>query len=189
MAGWLVQNQHLRLHSHNGGQIQQLLLAAGEGGHIPMEPVLNAEIAGHFRNPGTHGLLVAAQAFQAEGQLVPDLVRDDLIVRVLHDKADFCRLIPVGNLTQGHAVKENLPTAFSAGGQHGFQLTQQGAFPTAGGTAQDKKFSPFNGKTDVLQAVPPLGGGIGEGQIPDLEMCHAMASFVCSAAGSRANAP
>ncbi len=154
-----------------------------------MEPVLNAEIAGHFGDPGAHGFLVAAQAFQAEGQLVPDLVRDDLIVGILHDEADFGCLIPVGNLVQGHTVEENFAPSFAAGGKYGFQLPQQGAFSAAGGTAQHQKFSLFNGKTDAFQAVPSLGGGVGEGQIPDLEMCHAMASFVCNAVGSRAKAP
>ena len=120
---------------------------------------------------------------------MPDLIRDDLVVRVLHDEADFCRLIPVRNLTQGYAVEENFALALAAGGKYGFQLPQQGALTAAGGTAQDKKFPLFNGKTDLLQAVPPLGGGVGKGQILDLEMCHAMASFVCNAAGSRAKAP
>ena len=93
LAGGLVQDQDLGLHGHDRGQVQQLLLPAGELRHIPVKPALDAEIAGHLRHTQAHGFLVAAQALQAEGQLVPDLIGNDLAVRVLHDETDFRGLL------------------------------------------------------------------------------------------------
>ena len=148
-----------------------------------MEPVLDAEIAGHFRHPAAHGLLVAAQALQAEGQLVPDLVGDDLVIGVLHNKADFPRLVPVRHLFERNAVKEHLSPTSPAGRQHGFQVPQKGTLAAAGGTAEHQKFSLGNGQVDMLQRVLPLGGSVRKGQILDLEMCHCRASFMCNTVG------
>ena len=33
LAGWLIQDQHIRLQHHNGCQIQKLFLSAGKLGH------------------------------------------------------------------------------------------------------------------------------------------------------------
>ena len=96
LAGWFVQNQNFRLHGHDGSQIQKLLLSPGQLRHISVKPVLNTEIAGHFGNSGPHGLLGTAQAFQPEGQLVPDLVGNDLVVGILHHIADTGGLVPLG---------------------------------------------------------------------------------------------
>ena len=136
-----------------------------------MEPVLNAEIAGHFRHPGAHGLLVAAQAFQPEGQLMPDLVRHDLIVRVLHDEADFCGLVPLAHVFQGNAVDADVPASFSVGGQHRFQVPQKRCFAAAAFAAEHHILPPPDGQADVGQGRP-AGGRVGKAQILDLDMCH-----------------
>ena len=135
LAGGFIQNQHLRLHGHDGGQIQKLLLAAGEIGHIPVEPVLNAKITGHLRHAAAHGGLITAQTFQPEGQLMPHLVGDDLVVGVLHDIADFGRLIPLGHVFQGDAVEANIPAAFTAGSKNAFQMAQESSLAAAAAAA------------------------------------------------------
>ena len=43
LAGRLVQDQHTGLHHHDGGQAQQLLLAAGQLIHRLVEPALDTE--------------------------------------------------------------------------------------------------------------------------------------------------
>ena len=68
-----------------------------------MEPVLNAKVAGHLRYPAPHSFLVTAQAFQAESQLMPNLIRYNLVVRVLHDETDFLGLLSVRHLFQRNA--------------------------------------------------------------------------------------
>ena len=88
LAGGLVQDQHVRLHGHDGGQIQKLLLAAGQFGDILIKPPLDAEKRRHLRHAAADGGGVLPQALQPEGQLVPHLVGDDLVLRGLLDKAD-----------------------------------------------------------------------------------------------------
>ena len=93
LTGGLVQYQQTGLEHHDRGQGQQLLLAAGELVHFPMEPVLDAEEGGHLRHAATDGGRVAAQALQSEGQLMPNLVGDGLLLRGLKDEADIGGLL------------------------------------------------------------------------------------------------
>ena len=65
-----------------------------------MEPILNAKVAGHLRNPASHSFLVTAQAFQAESQLMPNLICYDLVIGILHDETDFLGLLSVRHLFQ-----------------------------------------------------------------------------------------
>ena len=46
---------------------------------------------------------------------MPDLIRDDLIVRILHHIADLCGLIPLTDLLHGNSVKEYLTAFLSVG--------------------------------------------------------------------------
>ena len=158
LAGGLIQDQHFRLHGHDGSQIEKLFLTTGEIAHISVEPVLNAEIAGHFRYPGPHGGLVTAQAFQTEGQLVPDFVGDDLVVGVLHDIADFRRLHLLGQVGEGGTIEKDLTAALAEGGQGGFQMLQQGGLAAAGFAAEHHIFALLNGKGNILQRIPAAVG-------------------------------
>ena len=182
LAGGLVQNQNFRLHGHNGGQIQQLLLPAGKLCHLPVEPVLDAEEAGHLCHPQTHDALLAAQIFQAEGQLMPYLIRDDLIVRVLHHEADFGCLLPQCNLLQRGAVQQHTAAAGPMGGEDGFQVPQQGSLSTAGPAAQQYILPLGNLQVNICQRRGG-GPGIGEAQILEREIRHAITSLMCRKAG------
>ena len=88
LAGGLVQDQYAWLHGHDGSQVQKLFLATGKLCYILVEPALDAEIAGHFRHTETDGLLIHAKALKTKCQFMPYLVRDDLVVRILHNIAD-----------------------------------------------------------------------------------------------------
>ena len=118
LAGRLIQNQYLRLHRHNGRQIQKLLLTAGKGRYIFMKPALNTKIAGHFRHPQPHSLLIAAQRLQAESQLMPNLICDDLVIGILHHEADFCRLLRLIYLFQMLPVKAHLTASLTVRSQY-----------------------------------------------------------------------
>ena len=96
----LIQHQYIGLHGHDGGEAQQLLLSPREVGDILIKPVLNAEKGGDLRHAAANGGGVAAQALQAEGQLVPHLIGDHLILRGLEDIADPLRLLTAGDVTQ-----------------------------------------------------------------------------------------
>ena len=172
LAGGFIQNQHLRLHGHDGSQVQQLLLTAGQVRYIPVKPVLDTEIAGHFRNSCTHCSLITPQRFQAKSQLVPDFVSNNLIIRILHHIADFHCLVPGRYLFQRNPIKEDLTGAAAVGRQHRLQMPQQGGLAGAGFAAQNDIFALLYGKVDFFQRFMPLGSGVGKAQILDLEMCH-----------------
>ncbi len=172
LTGGFVQNQHIRLHGHDGGQIQQLFLPPGKLRHVGVKPVLNAEIAGHFRHPQPHGGRVTAKALQAEGQLVPHLVGDNLAVRVLHDVADALSLFSGADFCQQTVVKANRAGLFPVGGQNGFQLSQQGGFSAAAFAAQGKVFPRLQGEADVGQTGAIRGGGVGKVQVLQFKKCH-----------------
>ena len=107
LAGRLVQDQHVRLHGHDGGQIQQLLLPAGKLGHILVKPLLNTEKRRHLRHTAANGGGILSQTFQPEGQLVPHLIGDDLVLRGLLHKADAGSLGARIHLLQRRAAKQD----------------------------------------------------------------------------------
>ena len=183
LTGRLVQDQHLRLHGHDGCQVQQLLLTAGKVTYIPMEPILDTKVAGHFRNSGTHGLLVTAQGFQAKCQLMPDLIGNDLVIRILHHIADLAGLVPLGNLFHRNAVEQDLTGVLTMRRQNGFQMPQQGGLAGTGLTAEDNIFALLNRQIHVMKRVFSFCRCVRKAQIFDLEMCHWIASLICNTVG------
>ena len=120
----------------NGCQVQKLFLTAGELGHFHVEPGLNAKEAGHFRNPSPNGSVIHPKAFQAKGQFMPDLIGDDLAVRVLQDEADLGGLSAVVYFLQRNTVKENNTFPFSVRRKDSLQLTKHGGLSAAGRAGQ-----------------------------------------------------
>ena len=139
LAGRLVQNQQPRVHGHDRGQVQQLLLPAGELRHIAHKPVLDSEIGRHLRHPQTDGRRVAPQAFQPEGKLMPDLVRHNLVVRILQDVADLRALRAVGNLIQRHAAVAYRAAALPVRGKNALALPEQRALSASAFSAEHHK--------------------------------------------------
>ena len=90
-------------------RFEKLFLTAGKLGNAAVKPILNAEIARHFRHTQPHRRLITAEAFQPKRQLVPNLVGYDLTIRILHHIANFGALIAQRNLLNRRAVKQNLP--------------------------------------------------------------------------------
>ena len=87
-----------------------------------MEPGLNAEEAGHFRNPSPNGSVIHSQAFQTESQLMPHLVGDDLAIRILENKTDFGRLGTVVHFFQHSSVKEDRTFLLTVRSKNCFEL-------------------------------------------------------------------
>ena len=172
LARRLVENQHLRLHRHDGSEIQKLLLPAGERGHIAVEPVLNAKVAGHFRHARAHGRLVAAETFEPERELVPDLVRDDLVVRVLHHEANLRGLVALGHLRERRAAEKDLAAALAVRREHRFEMAQQRGLAAAGAAAEHEKFPRTDAQRNAAERELALRRGVRKGQILDIEMFH-----------------
>ena len=184
LAGGLVQNEHAGLQRHNGRQIQKLLLAAGKLCHAFMEPGLDPEKGCHLRHPAADGGRIIAQALQPEGQLVPDLIRHQLILRALLDEADALRLLPLGKAVQRSALQQQLAGPASVGRQNGLQLPQQRAFAAAGGAAEHQKLAPLHRQRKGAEGRLGLFR-IGKGQVPDRKELHLASSFQFSITGVR----
>ena len=124
LAGWLVQNQQIRLQHHDRGQIQKLFLSAGQFGNVFVKPIFYSKESGHFGHPAADGGRVIAQRFQPKGQFVPDLVCDDLIFGGLLDKANALSLGTGIHLVDGYAVKPDISAATTMRRHSRLQLPQ-----------------------------------------------------------------
>ena len=184
LAGRLIKDQHRGLHSHNGGQIQQLLLSARKLGNILIEPRLNAEKAGHFSNAASDSGAIVAKALKAESQLVPHLIGNYLIFGALLDKADTRALLTLVNAVQRTSLEENFARAHSVGCKDGFKLAEQGGLAAAGWAAEGNELSGLNCEADILQGLAALFRVI-KGQISDLKRCHLRSSFTLRIIGVR----
>ncbi len=155
LGGGLIQQQQLRVHGHDGRQVQELLLPSGQIRHIPIEPLVDAEVAGHLRHPQPDGGLVVPQALQAEGQLMPDLIRHDLIFRILQHIADLGALRPVIHSLKRRALIIDLPGALAVGSQHTLHLAHQGALAAAALAAQHIEGPLLYDHIHMPQRLPP----------------------------------
>ena len=130
-----IQNQHTRLHSHNGSKAQQLLLTAGKLCHIFIKPVLDAKEGCDFCNPAANGRSIITQALQTKSQFMPHLVSDYLVFRRLQHIADLLRLLPLTHFRQQLALITNLSGEQAVWCKAGFQVPQKCGFTTAGWAA------------------------------------------------------
>ena len=186
LAGRFVEHEHIRVHCHHGREIEQLLLPAGERIHAAVKPRLDAEKARHLADAQPHGLRVRAETFQPEGQLVPHLVGDELVVRLLQHEADALRLCARVPRLQRLAVEQHPPAARAVGCEHRLQMPQQRALPAAGHAAQQEKLPLAHGKRDIVQrALHRLW--VGESQMFDRKRRHVSASFRFSSRGRLQN--
>ena len=184
LAGRLVQNQHIRLHGHDGRQIQKLLLPAGQLRDTLIKPSLNAEKGCHFRHAAAYGGRILAQAFQPEGQLMPHLIGDDLVFRRLLHKADAGSLCTLVHLLQRRIAEANAARADTVRGQRRLQLPQQRGFSAARGAAQHHKRPLRHGQRQIVDGADGLLR-VGECQVLDGEQRHARASLLSKMTGVR----
>ena len=125
LARRLVQNQHFWLQDHNGSEIQELLLPTGQLCDRLIKPCLNPEKRRHFCDAAANGQRVIADGFEAERQLVPDLVGDDLVFGALLHKADFFSLFALGQFVEILSVKQNFSGTSAMRREDGFELPEQ----------------------------------------------------------------
>ena len=90
-----------------------------------IKPRLDAEERRHFRHAAADGRRVIAEGFEAERQLVPDLVSDDLVFGALLDKADFFSLFALGQFVEILSVKQNFSGTSAMRREDGFELPEQ----------------------------------------------------------------
>ena len=187
LARRFVEDEDFRLQDHDRREVQELLLTAGQLCDGFIKPRLDAEERRHFRHAAADGQRVIAEGFEAERQLVPDLVGDDLVFGALLDKADFFSLFALGQFVEILSVKQNFSGTSAMRGEDGFELPQKCRSPAAGGAAEDQKLAGLDGQRQVRECVLLLLR-ICEGQISDRKDFHCLSSFRSRITGVRTSA-
>lgn len=136
-----IQKQKLRLHNRDRSKTEQLLLSAGQSGNRAVEPVSDAEKTCHLRNAHTHFSVIRAETFKSESQFVPNFIRHDLHLRILHNKSDLFGLFAKRQFFNGFSVKINCTALFAVLTQCRFTLPQKRALAAAGCTAYKNKLA------------------------------------------------
>ena len=106
---------------------------------------------------------------------MPYLIGNNLIIRILHDKANCLGLSGQRHLVQRRAPEKHGAAADPPGGEYGFEMAQKGGFPAPAGSAQKNKLPFLNGKGNILQAVN-AGIRIGKAQVSNLNLFHSILS-------------
>ena len=149
-----------------------------------MEPALHAEKARHLGDAAADGGRIVPEALRPEGQLVPDLVGDDLVFRALLHKADALRLLALRNVGERAGVEKDRAPADAVGRKSGLQLAEERAFAAAGKPAERDEFARAERQAHIPQGGRELPG-VGKGQVFDAIELHVRASFLCSSTGVR----
>ena len=149
-----------------------------------MEPALHAEKARHLGDAAADGGRIVPEALRPEGQLVPDLVGDDLVFRTLLHKADALRLLALRNVGERAGVEKDRAPADAVGRESGLQLAEERAFAAAGEPAERDKLARAERQAHIPQGGRELPG-VGKGQVFDAIELHVRASFLCSSTGVR----
>ena len=182
-----VEDQHLRLHHHHRGQIQNLLLPARQRKNQFFKPFADAEIVRRLRHaPADHGA-GQPEVLEAERHLVPYRVRDDLVLGALHDKADLTGALPRGKRADG------LSLVGHTAGQRAVRrdLTLEGArqrgLAAARRSAHHDEFRSIHRKADIPQCRL-IRARIGERHVLKHYDLHRSASLPSASSGNISSA-
>ena len=130
-SSWLVGSSRIRAFGwkhHDRCKIQELLLPTRQLCDRLIKPRLDAEETCHFCNAAANRRRIVAEGFQPERQFVPDLIRDDLILRALLHKANLLGLFALGQHVEVSAVKKDFTVSASMRRKNCFELSEQCAF-------------------------------------------------------------
>ena len=178
LRGGLVEDDEARAQREHGGEVHELLLAAGKRFGVGVQDGLDAEEMRDLRDAAAHFVLRHADALESEGELVPHCVAYDLGGGVLHDEADVgggaARVHGGGRGGAcGAAARQFISQHFDAsaldasGCEFGFQTAQQRGFSAAGGAGDHAKRARGHVERDAVEHGFVLAPGIGEGEVAD----------------------
>jgi len=187
LRGGLVEQQAARLHRHDRGEIEQLLLSAGQLADGLVEPALDAEEGGHLGDAPADGGRVGAEALEPERELVPDLVGHKLVVGALQHEADAAALPALAERVERKTLEQDLARALAVRGERGLELAQERRFSAAGGPADHGERARGDAKAHAVERLR-LSERIGEAQIADCIRFHWRSSFRSSRIGVRQRA-
>ena len=107
---------------------------------------------------------------------MPDLIRDDLILRALLHKANLLGLFALGQHVEVSAVKKDFTVSASMRREDSFQLPQKRTFAAARGAAKHQKLARLDGQRQVGDCVLFLFR-IRKAQVLDCKDFHCLSSF------------
>ena len=187
LARRFVEDQDFRLKHHHGRKVQELLLTARKRSDGLIKPRLDAEETCHFGNTAANRRRVIAEGFQPERQLMPDLIRDDLVFGALLHEADFFCLFALVKRIEISSLKQNFSGTSAVRGKNGFELPQQRRFAASGGATEDQKLARLDGQREVGDCVFRLFG-VRKIQVSDCKDFHCLSSFRSRITGVRTSA-
>ena len=79
---------------------------------------MDTEVAGHLCHTQPDRRCIVSQAFQPKGKLMPDLVRNDLVLRVLQDIADLLALGTHIHLSERYSIIKDFAGALTVQRKH-----------------------------------------------------------------------
>ena len=178
----LIQYKHTRLHYHYRSKVKELLLSARKLIGFLMKPALYSEKRRHFRHLGAYLLRFHSEAFKPERQLVPYLIRYNLIIRILHHKSDFRCLHSFAHALYRHIIIQYFTRHISVRRNRRLKHPKQSCFSAARFAANRHKLTAFYRKSNIIERVhTPCR--IGKAQIFDFIYFHFITSVISAAIG------
>ncbi len=162
-GGGLVHDEELRLLAQGAGNEHQLLLAAGEGGEVPLRQVGHTQLLQGGQSLLLQGLGGALERGQVPGQAHEGGVQHGIAeggTVYLRDVGDAGRQLPAGEGPHVAAVQRDGAGVALQAAQ---QAAEEGALAGAVGTQHGEEITGGHGEGDILQHRRGLG--IGEGQV------------------------
>ena len=89
---------------------------------------------------------------------MPDLIRDDLILRALLHKAYSFSLFALGQFIELFFVEQDFTVSASMRRENGFELPEQRTFAAPGGAAEHQKLARLDGQCKVRDCIFLLFG-------------------------------
>ena len=132
-----IQNQKRRMHCHDRCQIEELFLTPGQFFHSFVKPLVNSKITRHFCYPKTDRSIIISKALQTKAEFMPDFVRHNLVVRILHNKADFLTLRPMIDFSESFSFVQDFSRCCAMRHKYTFEMTKKCAFSASASPTDD----------------------------------------------------
>ena len=184
----LVEDQNLRLHDDHAREVEQLLLPAGERRRRLREPVLDPEIGRRLRHTRRDLALRHAEVLEPEYELMPDLVRDDLLLGLLHDESDRRRGAQGIEVVLLLAEERDFAGSLPERRDLPLQKPEHGRFAASRRAADRRELPGLDGEVHIPERRRRRAR-VGEAQIFDRYQRHRTASLISMIAGRSARSP
>ena len=150
LRGRLIKYYYPGIHRGYRRESNRLFLTARKLGSSAVKERINAEIAHGFGEAPAHERLGVSEVFHTEGNFMPDLVGDCLMLRGLLNETYFYALIG-GELPGLMTAEKDFSACFSSRSELGLKAFEQSCLSASRGTAKCDEISAFYFKIDAFQ--------------------------------------